>query len=111
MNTNQKNACQDTWNNTRADEYIDSADIVVIERRRLIKILVDLYRYRFDNKKGLMLLDIGYGDGILSRYIQSKSPENIFYLLDGSCKMLEKAKQNIHGPNVFYIQKTFEVRV
>jgi tRNA (cmo5U34)-methyltransferase len=108
MNANPKNACECTWNDTRADEYMSSADIVVIERRRLIKILLDLYRYRFDDKKGLTLLDIGCGDGILSKYIQSKSPENIFYLLDGSYKMLEKARQNIQGPDVFYILKTFE---
>ena len=68
--------------------------IEIIERRRLVKILYDLYRYRFGNKKGLVLLDIGCGDGILSRYIQSRCPENTFYLLDGSYKMLVEAKQN-----------------
>lgn len=97
-----------TWDGTKADAYIDSADIVVIERRRLVKILFDLYRYRFNDKNRLVLLDIGCGDGILSGYIQRNSPENTFFLLDGSCKMLEKAKQNIQGPNVFYIHQTFE---
>ena len=82
--------------------------IEIIERRRLVKILYDLYRYRFGNKKGLVLLDIGCGDGILSKYIQSRSPENTFYLLDGSSKMLAEAKQNTLGPNVFYIKQTFE---
>lgn len=106
MNIDQKRALDDIWNGTNA--YINSADIVVVERKRLIKILFDLCQYRFGNKKRLTLLDIGCGDGILSKYIQSKSPENTFYLLDGSYRMLEKAKQNIQGPNVFYIHQTFE---
>jgi tRNA (cmo5U34)-methyltransferase len=108
VDTNQKNAWDGAWDGTKADAYINSADVVAVERRRLIKILSDLYRYRFGNKNGLMLLDIGCGDGILSKYIQSKSPENTFYLLDGSYRMLEKAKQNVQGPNVFYIHQTFE---
>ena len=108
MDADQRHAWDGTWDGTKADAYIDTADIVVLERRRLMKILFDLYRYRFDDKTGLTLLDIGCGDGILSKYIQRKSPENTFYLLDGSYKMLEKAKQNILGPNVFYIHQTFE---
>ncbi len=108
MDANQSHAWDGTWDGTKADAYVDSADIVVIERRRFMKVLLDLYRYRFGNKSGLALLDIGCGDGALSKYIQLKSPENTFYLLDGSYKMLEKAKQNIQGPNVFYIHQTFE---
>jgi len=82
--------------------------IEIIERTRLVKILYDLYRYRFGNKKGLVLLDMGCGDGILSKYIQCRSPENTFYLLEGSRKMLEEAKQNTLGPNVSYIHQTLE---
>ena len=84
------------------------AGIEIIERRRLVKILYDLYRYRFGNKKSLVLLDIGCGDGILSKYIQSRCPVNTFYLLDGSSKMLEEAKQNTLGPNVSYINQTLK---
>jgi SAM-dependent methyltransferase len=108
MTIDQKRASDGIWENTKADAYINSADIVVVERRRLIKILFNLYRYRFFNKKGLTLLDIGGGGGILSKYIQSKSPESTFFLLDGSYRMLEKAKQNIQGPNVFYVHQMFE---
>jgi hypothetical protein len=41
MNTNPKDAWDGTWEDTKADAYINSADIVVVERRRLIKILFD----------------------------------------------------------------------
>jgi hypothetical protein len=108
MTIDQERAPDGIWENTKAEAYINSTDIVVIGRRRLIKILFDFYRYRLFDKKGLTLLDIGFGGGILSKYIQIKSPENTFYPLDGSYRKLEKAKQNIHGPNVFYVHQKFE---
>lgn len=92
----------------QVDFYINSADAIIIERNRTMKILLDIFRYHFEEKKNLNLLDIGCGDGILTKNVQEKYPENIFYLLDGSSVMIEKAKQKFKGDNFTFIRQTFE---
>lgn len=97
-----------TWNHTQADSYINSADTVVVERKRFIRILVDIFRYHFGNKENLVLLDLGCGDGVLSKHIASHHPKHEFHLMDGSEAMLEKAKGNFAGADVHYRHQSFE---
>lgn len=97
-----------SWGDAQADSYIKTADIVVVERKRLLKILIDIFRYYFESKEKLVLLDLGCGDGVLSKRIASNYPKNEFHLMDGSAAMLEKAKQNFSGANVHYRHQSFE---
>ncbi len=69
------------------------------------KIIFVLY---FDSKENLVLLDLGCGNGVLSKRIASNYPKNEFHLMDGSVLMLEKAKQNFYGANVHYRHQSFE---
>ncbi len=59
------------------DFYVSSADVIVVERNRTIKILLDIFRYHFKEKKNLTLLDVGCGDGILTKNIEEKFQENV----------------------------------
>lgn len=97
-----------SWGRAQADSYIKIADFVVVERKRLLKIFADIFRYHFDNKEDLVLLDLGCGDGVLSKHIASNYPKNEFHLVDGSTTMLEKAKQNMSGANVHHKHQSFE---
>ncbi len=89
-------------------DYVKYADLLVIERKRTLIILERLFNYHFSVKKGLILLDLGCGDGVLTKYIQSKHPYNTFHLLDSSEFMIDKAKQNLAGDNFIFIKETFE---
>ena len=96
----------------RVDVYLNIADLVLVERKRTIKILTDLFKYHFDGRKDLRLLDLGCGDGILTRSIRGKHPRNTFHLMDASTQMLEKAKKNLGDDlgdgTVSFINQTFE---
>jgi tRNA (cmo5U34)-methyltransferase len=54
------------------------------------------------------MLDLGCGDGVVTKYIREKYPHNIFTLMDGSPDMIEKAKENLVGDDASFVHKTFE---
>ena len=94
-----------TWltGSTQVDLYVTSADVIILERNRTTKLLLDIFRYQFSEKKNLQILDLGCGDGIVTEYIRERYPDNAFYLLDGSSDMLEKARQRLKGDNVTFM--------
>ena len=53
-------------------------------------------------------MDVGCGDGVLSKLFFDLYPKNLFHLLDGSQTMLEKAKNNLKSANAVFFQDTFE---
>ena len=75
--------------------YTDSANFIVLERQRSIRILLEIVAFHFPSLSGLHILDLGCGEGIITKYIYDKSPSNNFYLLDASEEMLNKAKANL----------------
>src|SRR5438477_9274918 len=64
--------------------YTDSANFIVLERQRSIRILLEIVAFHFPSLSGLHILDLGCGEGIITKYIYDKSPDNNFYLLDAS---------------------------
>ncbi len=88
--------------------YTSSKDVIMIERKRTTRILLDLFRYHFDTATSQRILDIGCGDGEMAFEFKERFPGNEFYLMDGSEDMLAKAKVKLKGDNIFLIQKTFE---
>jgi tRNA (cmo5U34)-methyltransferase len=99
-----------TWlvGTDQANAYVSSADVIIVERQRTMKLLADIFRYHFGGRTGLHVLDLGGGDGIITEYLQEQYPDNAFYLLDGSADMLAKARQRLEGKKVAFIQQTFE---
>ena len=92
------------------DFYTDSANFIVLERQRSIRILLEIVAFHFPSLSGLHILDLGCGEGIITKYIYDKSPDNTFYLLDASEEMLGKAKANLSTSksNISFSHRTFE---
>src|SRR5438874_6914849 len=90
--------------------YTDSANFIVLERQRSIRILLEIAAFHFPSLSDLHILDLGCGEGILTKYICDKSPNNSFYLVDGSEEMLNKARDNLSGSksNISFCHATFE---
>jgi tRNA (cmo5U34)-methyltransferase len=89
---------------SRATAYLAIADLVLVERARIARILVDIFRYHFDGRRNL---DLGCGDGVLTENIRSHHPGHTFHLLDGSQIMIQKATRRL-GDGVSFIHQTFE---
>lgn len=70
--------------------------------------MLDLFDHHFTKKEGLRLLDLGCGDGSISKLIASEHPDNDFTLIDGSEAMLQKARANFSGARVSFKLQTFE---
>jgi tRNA (cmo5U34)-methyltransferase len=92
----------------QAGFYVSSADTIIVERQRTMKLLADIFRYHFGERAGLHVLDLGGGDGAITDYLQERYAGNTFYLLDGSADMLDKARQRFDGKEVVFIHQTFE---
>lgn len=90
------------------DYYINSSEVILVERKRSLKILLDLFDYHFQVKEGLNILDFGCGDGVITKYIYEKFPRNNYFLLDGSTSMLNLAKEKLNSNDLQFINQTFE---
>lgn len=95
----------------QVDFYVSSADAIIVERGRTMRLLADIFRYHFGDKTGLRVLDLGGGDGIITEYLLERCPDNTFCLLDGSADMLEKARQRLRGKDVVFVHQTFEAYI
>jgi tRNA (cmo5U34)-methyltransferase len=105
-----KRDTSNTWltGPAQANTYVSTADVIIVERQRTIKLLADIFRYHFGERTDLRVLDLGGGDGVITEYLQERNPDNAFILLDGSADMLEKARQRLDGRDTIFIQQTFE---
>jgi len=89
--------------------YLDIADIVIQDRNRLIKIMKSFFKYYFPDNAKIKILDLGCGDGILSKSLYLYNSNIDILATDGSAEMLEKAKMNLKDiPSVRFKQITFE---
>lgn len=108
-----KHEDSNTWltGSEQANDYVSSADVIVVERRRTLALLGDIFGYHFGERKGLHVLDLGGGDGFITAHLRERFPDNTFHLLDGSVDMLEKAKRRLDGKGVIFIRQTFEAYI
>lgn len=103
---------QNTWltmdGKDQADFYTSAADVIIIERKRTIQLILDLFGYHYEPPEGRIILDIGCGDGTITKHFIERFPNNTFYLMDGSEDMLSRAKESLKCDNVVFIKQTFE---
>jgi tRNA (cmo5U34)-methyltransferase len=91
------------------EQYLDNADIYVLERRRLLGLVGELYKHFYRGRPGVRLLDLGCGDGILAHEILKLDPSIHATLVDGSQNMLIRADARLGMyANVGYVRASFE---
>jgi tRNA (cmo5U34)-methyltransferase len=95
-----------------AKEFMDNADIYILERKRLFEILKSFYRYFIRNQtfeRSIKVLDLGCGDGALTMELLKEDNTIEATLIDGSSEMLKNAREHFKSyPGFTFIQKTFQ---
>jgi tRNA (cmo5U34)-methyltransferase len=94
-----------------AQEFIDKADIFILERKRIFEILKSFYRYFLENNiidRTVKVLDLGCGSGAITRELLSVSDKMEVVLVDGSSDMLENAREDLISFNTHCVHKTFQ---
>lgn len=101
--------------NKHVQEFVENADIYILERKRMLAILKSFYRYFILNRseQTVKVLDLGCGNGILTRELLTEElTEDCKIeatLVDGSKEMLKNAQDNLKqygGMN--FVHKTFQ---
>ncbi len=89
--------------------YREGADFYILERRRMLEILKSFYRYFMNGRRGVSVLDLGCGDGIMAHELLSVDGSISVTLVDASEDMLGKAKERLkdHKDSRF-IQSSFQ---
>ena len=78
-----------------SQEYRDNADVYIVERSRLLKILKSFYRHFLSEKEQKSILDLGCGDGIITQELFKVDNSISATLVDGSEEMLNSAKERL----------------
>jgi len=95
-------------NKNQIDYYIFSKDVILCDRKKHLETMIELFTTYFSERSGRRFLDVGCGDGALSRILFDRFPDNEFHLLDGSHTMLEKAREYLQAGNTVFHNDTFE---
>ncbi len=69
-------------------EYLEAADHYVVERRTLMSVVTSLYKTFLGVGNRCVLLDLGYGDGIIAETLCSADDMLRAIEVDGSPQML-----------------------
>jgi tRNA (cmo5U34)-methyltransferase len=89
--------------------YLDMADIYIVERRRMFSILRSFMSHFLSSSDKKSLLDLGCGDGILTEELLKVDGSLSVTLLDGSGDMLAKARQRLGKFGDFrYVRASFQ---
>jgi tRNA (cmo5U34)-methyltransferase len=90
-------------------KYLETADIVVVGRRESLEILKSFYRHCVAKGSPTRILDLGCGDGVLTRELLSVDSTIAATLVDGSEDMLHQARKRLpHNKNCNFIKATFQ---
>jgi tRNA (cmo5U34)-methyltransferase len=81
----------------------------IIERRQMFEIMKSFFRYFVSNKKSIVVLDIGCGDGIITHELLSIDSSIRATLIEGSDDMLSRAKERLKDfPDIKYMHSSFQ---
>ncbi len=92
-----------------AANYLDKADIYIVERRTMLWFVASLFTYFVKRGEGIKLLDLGCGDGIVTDELLKADNSIVATLVDGGEGMLQKARERLKAfPKTTFIKATFQ---
>ncbi|BDZ69861.1 methyltransferase domain-containing protein [Methanobacterium petrolearium] len=95
-----------------AKEFVENADIYILERKRLFMILKSFYKYFLldsELERPIKVLDLGCGNGALTMELLKEDDKIQATLVDGSSEMLKNARENLEPySHINFIHKTFQ---
>ena len=92
-----------------AKEYLDNAEAYVPFRQEMLKVLALYYRNFILEKESRCVLDLGCGDGVLSRIVLGLDEKASITLVDGSQEMLDQAAERLGSQaNLSYLESSFQ---
>lgn len=99
-----------SWNDGNfSRKYLDEADMYIPERDLLLRILASFYRKFIISDEKKRILDLGCGNGILSKTLFNQNDNLEIVVTDGSKEMLIEAKKELEGmPVLEFCQISFE---
>jgi len=93
-------------------EFIENADLYILERQTLFKIMKSLYKHFLTNNtenKPIKVLELGCGDGRITQELLKVDKNLEGTLIDGSAEMIKNAKKRLKSYlNLTFIQITFQ---
>lgn len=96
----------------KALEFIENADMYILERKRLFKIMQSLYKHFLTDiikNRSVKILELGCGDGRITQELLKVDKNLEGTLIDGSLEMIENAKKRLESyPGLKFIQTTFQ---
>jgi len=95
--------------NTFAENYLDKADIYIVDRRKMFWFVSSLFQHFFAERDGIRLLDIGCGDGVLTEDLLKSNRAISATLIDGNDSMLQRARERLKSfQNVSFLKASFQ---
>lgn len=90
-------------------KYLERADIYIVERRKMFRIVASFFGHFFEGRKGISLLDLGCGDGVFTEELLKIDDRISATLVDGSEAMLQRARQRLEAYHcVHFIRVSFQ---
>jgi tRNA (cmo5U34)-methyltransferase len=108
MKNSKTNFSKTQWtNNGFAHEYLRDSDIYIPQREQVLQLIKIIFSFYVNTKiKYPYVIDLGCGDGAITKALLDVNKNLLSTLIDGSEHMLESARKNIPNTN---IKKTIHI--
>jgi tRNA (cmo5U34)-methyltransferase len=88
-------------NNEFAHEYLEDSDIFIPQRKQVLQLIKLIFSFYIDAKiQNPYVIDLGCGDGAITKALIEVNNNLRSTLIDGSEHMLESARNNIPNTNI-----------
>ncbi|MGD0339968.1 MAG: class I SAM-dependent methyltransferase [Bacteroidota bacterium] len=83
------------------NEYLRDADIYIPQRKQVLQLIKSIFSFYVNkNTKRPYIIDLGCGDGAITKALLEINKNLLVTLVDGSKNMLESARKNIPDTNI-----------
>lgn len=91
------------------EEYLDAVDLKIPQRQRMFELAVSYYRHFLGDGTENVILDLGCGNGILTRKLMEVDGTIHAVLVDASLDMLQTARKTLAPHDkIQYVHTSFE---